>query len=91
MFVGLDRMLTKGDLTEIKQLFGENNDVLLQKIDMGIDKKLEKRFKPILKELRKLRKDLHVTITSFDREIIDTRHRVDPIEDHLNLPPLQAN
>lgn len=91
MFVGLDRMLTKGDLIEIKQLFGENNGILLQKIDMGVDKKLEKRLTPILKELRKLRKDLNVTITSFDREIIDTRRRVDHIEDHLQLPPIQAN
>lgn len=91
MFVGLDRMLTKGDLIEIKQLFGENNDILLQRIDVGTDKKLEKRLKPILKELRKLRKDLKVTITSFDREIIDTMRRADRIEDHLQLPPLQAN
>ncbi len=83
-------MLTKEDITEIKQLFGENNEILLQKIDMGVDKKLEKRLTPILKELRKLRKDLNVTITSFDREIIDTRRRVDRIEDHFQLPPLQT-
>jgi len=83
-------MLIKEDITEIKHLFGENNEILLPKIDMGVDKKLEKRLTPILKELRKLRKDLNVTITSFDREIIDTRRRVDRIEDHLQLPSLQT-
>ena len=77
-------MLTNEDITQIKKLFEENNIVLVQKIDMGVDKKL----KPILKELRKLRKDLNVTITSFDRELIHTIHRIDT---HLNIPPLQAN
>lgn len=83
-------MLTKEDITEIKQLFGENNEILLQKLTWELIRNSKKRLTPILKELRKLRKDLNVTITSFDREIIDTRRRVDRIEDHFQLPPLQT-
>lgn len=77
-------MLTKDDLQAIQQI-----------VKVEVKKEIKDGFsvglKPIHKELRKLRKDLNVTITSFDREIIDTRHRVDRIEDRLNLPPLQAN
>lgn len=77
-------MLTKDDLQAIQQIVKiEVKKELKDGLTVGL--------KPIQKELRKLRKDLNVTITSFDSEIINTRHRVDRIEDHLNLPPLQAN
>lgn len=70
----MDIMLTKDDLQAIQQI---------------VKKEIGAETKPIKKELRKMRKDLNITITSFDREIIDTRRRVDRIETHL--PPLQAN
>ena len=66
-------MLTRDDLQAIQQI-----------VKVEVKKKLRTAclwvLKPIYKELRKLRKDLNITITSFDNEIIDTRRRVDRIE-----------
>lgn len=72
-------MLTKDDLGAIQTII--SNEV----------KPIKKDVASLKKDVRKLRKDLNITITSFDREIIDTRRRVNRIEDHLHLPPLQAN
>lgn len=72
-------MLTRDDLQAIQQI-----------VKVEVKDGLSVGLKPIQRELRKLRKDLNVTITSFDRDITDTRRRVDRIEDRLNLPPLQA-
>ncbi|MEK7078623.1 MAG: hypothetical protein AAB929_01005 [Patescibacteria group bacterium] len=77
-------MLTRDDLQAIQQ-------IVKVEVKKEIKNGLSVGLKPIYKELRKLRKDLNITITSFDNEIIDTRRRVDRIEDHLDLPPLQAN
>ncbi|MBI3366127.1 hypothetical protein HY041_00670 [Candidatus Roizmanbacteria bacterium] len=73
-------MLTKNDLQAIQQIVGKT-----------VKKEISAETKPINKELKKLRKDLNVVISSFDNDIIDTKNRVARIEGHLHLPPLQSN
>ena len=50
-----------------------------------MDNKLETKLKPIHKKLNKLQRDLDATISLFDRDIVNHKHRIDRIEDHLHL------
>lgn len=80
-------MLTKKDLLNIdKQL----------NIDKKLDKKLAERLSPIHADIKtiktdiaKIRKDMSGITDFFDQEYIGLRKRVERIEDHLNLPPIQ--
>lgn len=65
-------MLTKDDLHAIRQIVKEE---------------IKEETNPIKKELKKLRKDLNVAITSFDDDITETKLRVDRIEGNLHLTP----
>lgn len=72
-------MLTKNDLTEIDKI-----------VTQRIKTELKTELKPIKSDIAKMRKDIDVIISLFDREYLDLRKRVERIEDHLNLPPLAA-
>jgi len=80
-------MLTQDDLKAIKKVV---NEEVGNGLSIGL-KSIQKDIRSLKKDVRILRKDLNITITSFDREIIDTRRRINRIEDHLNLPPLTTN
>lgn len=73
-------MLTKNDLVAIKNIVSEE-----------VRKEIAAETNPINKKLRKLNKDLNAVITLFDDDIIDTKCRVDRIENHLHLSPIQIN
>lgn len=66
-------MLTKDDLQAIKSI---------------VQKGVQKETKPINKRLKKIEKDLSVTIKFFDHEHLHVVKRADRIERHLQLPPL---
>lgn len=68
-------MLTNDDLQAIQQV-----------VKKVVKKEIGLETKPIRKELQRLRKDLNVVISTFDNDIIDTKLRVDRIEDKLHLP-----
>ncbi len=73
-------MLTKNDLQALQQI-----------VKTTVKKEVSDEIKPIHRELKKIRKDLNADISTFDSDITDTKKRVDRIEDHLHLPPLQSN
>ena len=91
-------MLTKQDLSEIKNLLKPINDKLIEhdaqfkKIDVKfeqIDKKFDKidtQFKTVNKKLNKIQKDLDGTIDFFDDYRVKHEMRFDRIESHLSLP-----
>jgi len=65
---------------------------MLTKNDLdSIQTLIAQSLKPVNKKLNKLQKDLNIVINTFDKDIIETKHRVDRIEKHLNLPPVQIN
>ena len=87
-------MLTKDDLQSIRQLVKEEvkdgltvglkpikKDILSLKTDM----------KSVKSDIRTLKQDVSYISREFDNQIIDTIRRVDRIEDHLQLPPIQIN
>ncbi|MCL4338238.1 hypothetical protein M1271_00955 [Patescibacteria group bacterium] len=87
-------MLTKTDLQKIKQSIKE---VALTKDDA---KSFVRRddlrsfvtkddLKPIKLDIAKIRKDTGTITDFFDKEYLDFRQRVERIEKHLNLSPLQ--
>lgn len=72
-------MLTKTDLKDIGNL-----------LDERLDKQFKIKFKPIKSDISKIRKDIDVIISLFDREYINLRQRIERIEEHLNLPNLSS-
>jgi len=62
----------------------------LKKIDNLLDKRFKIELKPIKSDISKIRKDIDVIISLFDREYVNLRQRVERIEEHLNLPPLSS-
>ncbi len=52
----------------------------------AIQTRIDGALKPVNKKLNKLQKDLNIVINSFDNDIIETKQRIDRIEQHLNLP-----
>lgn len=66
-------MLTKDDLSAIRVI---------------VQNEVQKETKPINKRLKKIEKDLSVTITFFDDEHLHLVKRVDRIENHVGLSPL---
>ena len=84
-------MLTKQDLSEIRNLLQPINDKLIEhdKRFESIDKKLinhDKQFKTVNKKLDKLQKDLDVTIDFFDDYRLKHENRLEKVEHHLGLP-----
>ena len=81
-------MLTNEDLQSIQKIVKET---VKNEVKKEITNGLSVGLKPIKKDIRKLREDLNVISKVFDRELIDTIHRVGRIEGHLHLPPIQVN
>lgn len=71
-------MLTKIDLSQIR-------DVVREEVDTIVDKKLDVKLKPIKKDLKYLKKTLDVFIDRTDREKTKLEKRVVRIENHLNI------
>jgi hypothetical protein len=65
-------MLTKSDLSQIKNIVKVENQTL--------EKKLNKRFD-------KLERKLDYAINFLDRDYLKLLHRVERIEEHLHLEP----
>lgn len=74
-------MLTQKDLSQIKKAFDE-------RLEKKAGPLIEKKLKPIEKNINSIKKDTSVIISFFDREVLRLRQRIDRIEEHLNLPPL---
>lgn len=75
-------MITDKDITKLKQAFATKEDL------NAIRNLITQSLKPVNKKLNKLQKDLNIVINTFDKNIIETKHRVDRIEKHLDLPPI---
>ena len=69
-------MLTKNDLSQIRVVVHEEVDVVV-----------EKKIKPIKKDLGYLRKTLDLTVKNFDEGDIKLEKRVRKIEEHFSLTP----
>lgn len=67
-------MLTKFDIASIDKL---------------LDKKLDSKLKPLKDDVTQIRKDIKTIVNFFDKEYLELRERVERIEQHLNLPPVQ--
>lgn len=61
------------------------NDLDQVKIDMH---EVKQDAGILKKDMRKVKKDLTGTIRFFDLEYLETKNRVERIEDHLHLPPI---
>lgn len=91
-------MLTKSDIEiigniiddKIEPIKGEikilKNDVDVLKKDVSI---LKKDMKVIKKQINGIRQDINVIISYFERDHVRLSKRVDRIENHLRLPPIQ--
>ena len=77
-------MLTKQDLSEIKNLLQPINN-RLDKIDNKLIEH-DKQFKTVNKKLNKLQIDITTTIEYFEIDIIHGKKRLNRIESHLGLP-----
>ncbi|KKQ75934.1 MAG: hypothetical protein US96_C0001G0010 [Candidatus Woesebacteria bacterium GW2011_GWB1_38_5b] len=65
-------------------------DTLLdKKLDQKLDEKLDQKLKPIMNEQKKQGKKLDAFLRLYDGEHTHLRKRVDRIDNHLNLVPLQ--
>lgn len=62
----------------------------LKQIDNVLASRLRQELKPVKSDISKIRKDVDVMLSMFDREYIDLRRRMERIEEHLNLPPLPS-
>ncbi|OGM03216.1 hypothetical protein A2115_02820 [Candidatus Woesebacteria bacterium GWA1_41_8] len=66
-------MLSKKDINQIDTVFAE---------------RLKQDLKPVKSDITKIRKDIDVMLSMFDREYLEIRKRIERIEEHLNLPLL---
>lgn len=74
-------MLTKTDLQAIDNL-------IVKRVDEVVTKRIREEHKPIRKDISKMRKDIDVMLSLFDREYVNLRSRVERIEEHLNIPSM---
>ena len=72
-------MLTKNDLSAIKQII----DLKVDTLEIKIDKKL----KPIKSQLNKIQRDINSVTRVFDADIIDLNKRTDKLESVVFLNP----
>ena len=87
--------MTPNDLSQIRTVFKEE---IRDEVKQVVEEVLELKLDPIRKELKtgnkklsELHKDDETIIKFLDRDITDTKKRVDRIENHLHLPvsPIQ--
>ena len=74
------RKLAQDRLNYLNDQLNTNDRLLSASEDESLSENFTK------KELQKLRKDLNMVIASFDNEIVNTKLRVDRIEENLHLP-----
>jgi hypothetical protein len=73
-------MLTKTDLTQITKIVQNETTKIIKLEDLSLEKRLNKRF-------NKLEEKLDYAINFMDRDYLKLLHRVERIEEHLNLEP----
>ena len=86
-------MLTKSDLGKIqtvvrKGVRGEIQTVVRKEVQTVVRKEVRRETKSLKADVAKIRKDIDIIITLFDREYLNLRERVQRIEEHLELTPL---
>ena len=81
----IENMLTKTDLSQIRKITRQETKAIVQQETKTITRK---ELKPIKTDIAKIRKDIGVIISFFDKEYLELRHRVKRIEEHLNLSPM---
>lgn len=90
-------MLTKEDLKSVEEVVDRKlkpvkDGVTSLKIDVGVLKNdvsgLKKDMKVVKRDAAQTRKDIKVIISLFDNDYVNLRQRVERIEDHLKLPPI---
>ncbi|MBU1017362.1 MAG: hypothetical protein ABIJ36_02820 [Patescibacteria group bacterium] len=78
-------MLTKSDLTNIKNIVLENNE----KLSSDILSEVRPEFNYIKKDIKKIKNDQKLIVDFFDHEYLKLRARVERIESVLSIKPLQ--
>jgi hypothetical protein len=80
---------------ETKKIVQEETPKIVQKIiqeetpkivEKETKKIIQKELKPIKADIVKIRKDIGIIVSIFDRKYLELRQRVEKIEKHLNLP-----
>jgi predicted nucleic acid-binding Zn-ribbon protein len=87
-------MLTNKDLEQIQKVVqvAVHEEIEPLKKDVQVLRKdvnnLQKDMKTVQRDIVQIRKDMKTIINFFDQEYLELRHRIDRIEEVLNLPPL---
>ena len=71
-------MLTKTDLTQITKIVQNETSKIVKSENKSLETKMNKRF-------NKLEEKLDYAINFMDRDYLKLLHRVERIEEHLNL------
>lgn len=72
-------MLTKSDLNQIR-------GVVHEEVEIVVDERLDKKLKPIKKDLKYLKKTVDIIVKNYDEADVKLERRVRKIEQHLMLP-----
>lgn len=89
-------MLTQGDFSQIQKIIVSETRKIIQEETPGIVRKIvqeetpkiiQKELIPIKRDIKKIKKDVDIIVTTFDRDYVFLRRRLDRLEDHLQLPP----
>lgn len=73
-------MLTKTDLNQITKIVQNETSKIVKSENQLLEKKMNKKF-------NKLEEKLDYAINFMDRDYLKLLHRVERIEEHLNLEP----
>ncbi|HUD20428.1 MAG TPA: hypothetical protein VMR81_08360 [Patescibacteria group bacterium] len=84
-------MLTKTDLQAIDNLVTKRvNEAIDTRVGDIVTKRIREELKPMKEDIVKIRKDINVIVSFFDREYTNLRTRVERIEEHLQLPAISS-
>ncbi len=75
-------MLNQKDLDAISAIIDQK---LEEKLEQKLNQKFDQKLKPIFRELRKIRRDLSITISHFDNRLYDHENRLVKVETTLHL------
>ncbi len=91
-------MLAKGDLTSIRKVIREEVEAESENLQGEIKMsqlrimsrigRVEDRLKNIEIKTSKIQKDVKTAVNFLDKEELKTSQRVERIEEHLHLPPM---
>ncbi len=80
-------MLTKTDLSQIQKIVQvETKKIVQEEVGIIVDERLDKKLKPIKKDLRYLKKTVNLIAKNYDEGDMRLERRVKRIEQHLHLP-----